>query len=95
VINEASSDAMKTIALACSSESPRRAIGTCVTRAALSLRRVRKAGQHAGVYPDQVPPRFTRMPDLTVSSATDFVMPFDGVLAAHIDGSKGRALHCP
>jgi hypothetical protein len=35
VINEAASDAMKTIASACSSDTPRRAIGTCVTRAAL------------------------------------------------------------
>src|SRR6267154_693160 len=35
VMNEAASDAMKTIASACSSDTPRRAIGTCVTRAAL------------------------------------------------------------
>jgi hypothetical protein len=34
-MNEASSDAMKTIALASSSERPRRPIGTPVTRAAL------------------------------------------------------------
>jgi cytochrome bd-type quinol oxidase subunit 1 len=34
-MNEASSDAMKTIALASSSERPRRPIGTVVTRAAL------------------------------------------------------------
>ena len=34
-MNEASSDAMKTIALATSSERPRRSIGTVVTSAAL------------------------------------------------------------
>ena len=35
VIKEASSEAMKTMAFACSSEMPSRAIGTCVTRVAL------------------------------------------------------------
>ena len=39
VTNEASSDAMKTIALATSSERPRRSIGTVVARARLVLRR--------------------------------------------------------
>ena len=34
-MNDASSDAMKTIAFACSSERPRRPMGTVVTRAAL------------------------------------------------------------
>ena len=35
VMNEAASDAMKTIASACSAEMPRRAMGTCFTSSAL------------------------------------------------------------
>jgi hypothetical protein len=52
-MNDASSDAMKTIALASSSERPRRPIGTPVTRAALfSLAEAIDAVLDAGDVPD-------------------------------------------
>ena len=69
-MNEASSDAMKTIALATSSERPRRSIGTVVTRAALfSGVCVKRVNMPVSIGPGATP--FTRIPDLTVSSATD------------------------
>jgi hypothetical protein len=74
VMNEASSDAMKTIALASSSERPRRPIGTPVTRAALfSGVLVKRVNMPVSVGPGATP--FTRIPDLAISSATDLVMP--------------------
>ena len=73
-MNEASSDAMKTIASATSSERPRRPIGTPVTRAALfSGVPVKRVNMPVSVGPGATP--FTRIPDLAVSSATDLVMP--------------------
>ena len=69
-MNEASSDAMKTIALATSSETPKRSIGTVVTRAALfSGVRVKRVNMPVSIGPGAT--LFTRIPDLTVSSATD------------------------
>ena len=51
-MNDASSDAMKTIALASSSERPRRSIGTVVTRAALfSGVRVKRVNMRVSVGP--------------------------------------------
>ena len=68
-MNEAWSDAMKTIALATSSERPRRCIGTVVTKAALfSAVRVNRVNMPVSIGPGAT--LFTRMPDLTVSSAT-------------------------
>jgi len=91
VLNEASSEAMKTIALACSSETPRRPIGTVVTRAALFSASARKPSQ----LPVSTGPgatSFTRIPDLTTSSATDFVMPSTACLLGDVDGRPGRTL---
>src|SRR6202521_3818679 len=90
-MNEASSDAMKTIALASSSERPRRPIGTPVTKSRLVLRRARKTGQHAsvrrtrrhGVHTD------SRLGDLERHRLGDA---FDGVLAADIDRGPRRTL---
>src|SRR5438876_394609 len=74
VMKEASSDAMKTIALASSSERPRRPIGTVVTSAALfSGVRVKRVNMPVSIGPGAT--LFTRIPDLTVSSATDLMMP--------------------
>src|SRR6202047_657634 len=62
-MNEASSDAMNTIALASSSERPRRPIGTPVTRAALFCGvPVRRVNMPVSVGPGATP--FTRIPDL-------------------------------
>src|SRR6476620_8488884 len=88
---EASSDAMKTIALASSSERPRRPIGTPCTKAALFSGVARKTGQHAsvrrtrrhGVHAD------SRLGDLERYRLGDA---FDGVLAADIDRGPRRAL---
>src|ERR1700693_5822524 len=88
-MNDASSDATKTIALASSSERPRRPIGTPVTRAALfSGVPVKRVNMPVSVGPGATP--FTRIPDLATSSATDLVMP--SMLAADIDGGPGRTL---
>src|SRR6185295_8690414 len=74
LINEASSDAMKTIALASSSVRPRRPMGTVVTRAALlSGVPVKRVNMLVSVGPGAT--AFTRIPDLASSSATDLVMP--------------------
>jgi uncharacterized protein (DUF169 family) len=74
VMNEASSDAMKTIACACSSERPRRPIGTVVTRAAFfSGVPVKRVNMPVSTGPGAT--AFTRIPDWAVSSATDLVMP--------------------
>src|SRR3954464_2381787 len=74
VMYDASSDAMKTIALASSSERPRRAIGTVVTRAALfSGVPVNRVNMPVSVGPGAT--AFTRIPDFASSSATDLVMP--------------------
>jgi len=73
-MNEASSDAMKTIAFATSSERPRRSIGTVVASAALfSGVRVKRVNMPVSIGPGAT--LFTRIPDLTVSSATDLVIP--------------------
>jgi hypothetical protein len=73
-MNEASSDAMKTIALASSYERAGRPIGTPLTRAALfSGVRVKRVNMPVSAGPGAPP--FTRMPDLAISSATDLVMP--------------------
>ena len=74
VMNEASSDAIKTMALATSYDRPRRSIGTVVTRAALfSGVCVKRVNIPVSIGPGATP--FTRIPDLTVSSATDLVSP--------------------
>ena len=90
-MNDASSDAMKTIALASSSERPRRSIGTVVAKSRLVLRRAGKAGQHAGVRRtgrDRIHAD-SRLGDLERHRLGDA---FDGVLAADIDGGPRRAL---
>src|SRR3984893_4001252 len=90
VMNEASSDAMKTIALASSSERPRRPIGTPVTRAALfSGVLVKRVNMPVSVGPGATP--FTRIPDLAISSHR-LGDAFDGVLAADIDRGPRRTL---
>ena len=90
-MNEASSDAMNTIALASSSVRPRRPIGTVVVSAALfSGVPVKRVNMPVSVGPGATP--FTRIPDLAISSATDLVNAFDGVLAADIDGGPRRTL---
>src|SRR3981081_998108 len=77
---EASSDAMKTIALASSSERPRRAIGTPATRAAWSSGvPVKRVNMPVSVGPGAT--ALTRIPDLAISSATDLVMPSTACLA--------------
>src|SRR5271169_6605978 len=74
VMNEASSDAMNTIALASSSERPRRPIGTPVIRADLfSGVPVKRVNMPVSVGPGAT--ALTRTPDLAVSSATDLVIP--------------------
>ena len=74
MMNDASSDAMKTIALASSSERPRRSIGTVLVRAALfSGVPVKRVNMPVSVGPGAT--AFTRIPDLATSSATDLVMP--------------------
>ena len=73
-MNDASSDAMKTIALASSSERPRRAHRNGRHQSRLVLRRAGEAGQHAGVRGTGAT-AFTRIPDLATSSATDLVRP--------------------
>ena len=71
---EAPSDAMKRIALASSSERPRRAIGTVVTRAALlSGVPVKRVNMPVSVGPGAT--ALTRIPDFASSSAKDLVMP--------------------
>src|SRR5260370_21731504 len=81
-MNEAWSDAMKTIALASSSERPRRPIGTPVTRAALfSGVPVKRVNMPVSVGPGATP--FTRIPDLAISRHR-LGDAFDGVLAADI-----------
>src|SRR5260221_491747 len=90
-MNEASFDAMKTIASASSSERPRRPIGTPITRAALfcgvpvkgGKRRVSGGpGPHA-VHTDS---RFGGLERHRLGDA------FDGVLAADIDRGHRRSL---
>src|SRR6202030_3942654 len=74
VMYEASSEAMKTIALASSSERPRRPIGTVVIRDALfSGVPVNRVNMSVSVGPGAT--RLTRIPDLSFSSATDLLMP--------------------
>src|SRR3981189_3567680 len=83
-MNDASSDAMKTIALACSSGRPRRPIGTPLTRAALfSGVPVKRVNMPLSVGPGATP--FTRIPHR-------FGDAFDGVLAADIDRGPRRTL---
>src|SRR6478752_483876 len=74
VMNDASSEAMKTIALASSAERPRRPIGTVVTRAALfSGVPVKRVNIPVSVGPGAT--ALTRIPDLASSRATDLVRP--------------------
>src|SRR5260370_38468644 len=74
VTNEAWSDAIKTIALATSSERPSRPIGTLVTRAAsFSAVPLKRVKQPVSVGPGAT--QFTRIPDLAISSATALVLP--------------------
>ena len=71
---EAWSEAMNTIASASSSVRPRRASGTCATRAALfSGVPVKRVSMPVSVGPGAT--ALTRIPDLATSSATDLVMP--------------------
>jgi len=90
-MNEALSDAMKTIASASSSERPRRPIGTVVTRAALFSGVPVKASQHAGV-------RRTGRHDVHADSQLCDLErhrlgdTFDGMLAVGIDGGSRRTL---
>ena len=78
------------IALASSSERPRRPIGTVVTRAALfSGVPVKRVNMPVSVGPGAT--AFTRIPDLAISSATDLVMPSTACLAADID--RGHRPH--
>ena len=73
-MNDASSNAMKTMVFATSSERPRRCIGTVVTKAALfSGVPVKRVNMPVSMGPGAT--TFARIPDLTVSSATDLVMP--------------------
>src|SRR5258708_4277355 len=80
VMNRASSDAMKTMPSATSSERPRRPSGTVVTRAALfSAVPVNRVSMPVSVGPGAT--ALTRIPDLASSSATDLVMPSTACLA--------------
>ena len=69
-MNLASSDAMKTIPSATSSERPSRPNGTCAAKAALfSAVPVKRVNMPVSVGPGAT--AFTRIPDLAISSATD------------------------
>jgi hypothetical protein len=86
-MNDASSDAMKTIALASSSERPRRSIGTVLIRAALfSGVPVKRVNMPVSVGPGAT--AFTRIPDLAISSATDLVMPSTACLLPTYGGPR-------
>jgi len=75
-----SSDAMNTMPSATSSERPRRPSGTCVARAALfSAVPVKRVSMPVSMGPGAT--ALTRIPDLAISSATDFVMPSTACLA--------------
>src|SRR3979409_235686 len=87
-MNLASSDAMKTIPSATSSERPSRPSGTCFARAALfSDVPVKRVSMPVSVGPGAT--AFTRIPDLASSSATDLVMPSTACLA-DVDRGPGR-----
>src|SRR5882757_2131588 len=74
VMNLASSEAMNTMPSATSSERPRRPIGTVVARAALfSDVPVKRVNMPVSTGPGAT--AFTRIPELTISRATDLVMP--------------------
>ena len=80
-MNAASSEAMKTIELPCSSGSPSRAIGTVDTKAALfSGVAVKRVNMPVSTGPGAT--AFTRIPEPTTSSATDLVMPSTACLLA-------------
>ena len=89
-MNDASSDATKRIALASSSERPRRAIGTVETRAGLPFRAAGKAIEHSRlgrprcyrINANARPGDFERR---------GFGEPLDGVLAGGIDRGAGGA----
>jgi hypothetical protein len=73
-MNEASSDAMKTIALASSSERPGRPIGTPVTRAALfSGVPVKRVNMPVSVGPGATP--FRRIGDVLWTQFLDYCRP--------------------
>ena len=79
-MNEASSDAIRTIAFATSSERPRRFIGTVAIKAVLfSGVRAKRVNMSVSIGPGAT--AFTRIPLVANSSATDLVIPSTACLA--------------